>query len=194
MSMRDALLATMMLFPLMACSEDAPPDWVAEARAKTGQLGSQLISTLNDALSEQGPSGGIEVCSVKAPEIAGRVSGSRFEVGRTALRVRNPDNAPDDWEAAVLHHFEESMQQGANPAGLETWQIDTINDETVGRYMKAIPTGPQCVVCHGDSIAPELAATINRLYPEDQATGFAPGELRGAFTVTVDLSAGEPRG
>lgn len=37
-------------------------------------------------------------------------------------------------------------------------------------------------------VAPELAETIDRLYPRDRATGFARGELRGAFTVTVDLS------
>jgi len=193
MSMRDALLAVTLLFPLAACSQDPAPDWVSEARAKTGQLGSQLISALNEALSEQGPVGGIRVCNVKAPEIAARVSGNGFEVGRTALRVRNPDNVPDDWEAAVLHRFEASMKQGADPAELEAWQIETIDgdgdgdDDRVGRYMKAIPTGPQCVVCHGESIAPELAETIDRLYPEDRATGFAPGELRGAFTATVEL-------
>lgn len=195
MSMREALLTVTILFPLVACSDDAPPDWVSEARAKAGQLGSQLVSALNDALTEQGPAGGIRVCNVEAPEIAARVSGSRFEVGRTALRVRNPDNAADDWEESVLHRFEASMKQGADPAGLEAWRIETIVDngenngegDRVGRYMKAIPTGPQCVVCHGESIAPALAETIERLYPEDQATGFAPGELRGAFTVTVAL-------
>ncbi|MEX2498681.1 MAG: DUF3365 domain-containing protein [Wenzhouxiangellaceae bacterium] len=49
----------------------------------------------------------------------------------------------------------------------------------------------QCVICHGESIAPELAETIKQLYPQDQATGFAPGELRGAFSVTVELPAGD---
>lgn len=191
MSARNALLAATMLLPLTACTEDAPPDWVAEAREKSGHLGSRLISALNEALAEQGPAGGIQVCNVEAPEIARHVSGSGFEVGRTALRVRNPDNAPDDWEESVLQRFEARMAEGADPAGLEAWRIKTIDGERFGRYMKAIPTGPQCVVCHGRSIAPELAETIKRLYPQDQATGFAPGELRGAFTVTVDLSAAD---
>lgn len=185
----SALLAVTVLFPLTACTEDAPPDWVPVARDKSGQLGSQLISALNDALAERGPAGGIEVCNLEAPEIARRVSDSGFEVGRTALRVRNPANAPDDWEEAVLRRFEARMTEGDDPAGLEAWRIATVDGNRVGRYMKAIPTGPQCVICHGESIAPELAETIERLYPEDKATGFAPGELRGAFTVTVDLSA-----
>ena len=185
------VLLTAVLLPLTACSEDTPPDWVSEARAKSAQLGSQLISALTEALSEQGPAGGVRVCNVQAPEIAESISGDRFDVARTALRVRNPANTPDDWETSVLHRFENNIKQGADPAGLEAWQIETIDGERVGRYMKAIPTGPQCVVCHGNSIAPELAETIDRLYPEDQATGFAPGDLRGAFTVTVELSAAD---
>ena len=185
---RHVLLAAAVVFPLVACSENTPPKWVSEARAKSGQLGSQLISALQDALSAEGPSGGVRVCNVEAPGIAERISGDRFDVARTALRVRNPANAPDDWEESVLQRFDARMKQGADPAGLDTWQIDTIDGERVGRYMKAIPMGPQCVVCHGGSIAPELAETIARLYPQDQATGFSPGELRGAFTVTVDLS------
>lgn len=186
-----ALLAATILVPLVACTDDTPPGWVPEAREKSGQLGSQLISALNEALAERGPAGGVQVCNVEAPEIAERVSGSGFKVGRTALRVRNPANAPDAWEESVLQRFEASMKKGADPAGLETWQIDSIDGKRVGRYMKAIPTGPQCVICHGESIAPELAETIDRLYPEDRATGFAPGDLRGAFTVTVDLSASD---
>ena len=184
---RNVSLAAAAVFSLAACSENTPPEWVPEARAKSGQLGSQLISALKGALSEEGPSGGVRVCNVEAPEIAERVSGDRFDVTRTALRVRNPANAPDDWEKSVLHRFDASMEEGADPAGLETWQVQNIGGERVGRYMKAIPMGQQCVVCHGESIAPELAETIEKLYPKDQATGFAPGDLRGAFTITVKL-------
>ncbi|RMG95091.1 MAG: DUF3365 domain-containing protein, partial [Candidatus Dadabacteria bacterium] len=32
--------------------------------------------------------------------------------------------------------------------------------------------------------APGLAAKIRELYPEDRATGFRAGELRGAFTLS----------
>ncbi|MNT54386.1 hypothetical protein D3C72_1915480 [compost metagenome] len=51
------------------------------------------------------------------------------------------------------------------------------------RLMKAIPTGEPCLACHGQNLKPELAAVIDQRYPQDQARGFAPGELRGAFTL-----------
>jgi hypothetical protein len=53
--------------------------------------------------------------------------------------------------------------------------------------MKAIPTGAVCLACHGETIAPPIAAKINELYPQDQATGFREGDLRGAFVVTKTL-------
>ncbi|MBS3745211.1 MAG: DUF3365 domain-containing protein [Wenzhouxiangellaceae bacterium] len=191
MNARNAMLAATLLFPLIACSDDTPPDWVPEARQQSGQLAQQLVATLTEALSEEGPAGGVQICKVEAPKIAARVSGSRFEVARTALRVRNPDNAADGWEASVLRRFKARMAEGADPAGLEAWEVETVDGNRVGRYMKAIPMGSQCVVCHGENINPELAETIDKLYPQDEATGFAPGELRGAFTVTVDLSASD---
>lgn len=186
---RAALIAASMAFPPAASGDADAPDWVAESRQKSAQFGSRLIEALGEALASRGPTGGVEVCNIKAPEIARQISGDRFEVGRTALRVRNRNNAPDEWETSVLARFKRSLSRGADPAGLEAWQVETTDRGRIGRYMKAIPTGPQCVLCHGENIATDLGETIQRLYPEDQATGFAPGELRGAFSVRVDLPA-----
>jgi len=55
--------------------------------------------------------------------------------------------------------------------------------------MKAIPMRAEpCLLCHG-APEPALKAEIDRLYPQDQATGFRPGELRGAFTVSAPAAA-----
>ena len=50
-----------------------------------------------------------------------------------------------------------------------------------------IPLQPQCVVCHGkpEQLAEGVAAALAKRYPDDAATGFAPGELRGWFWVEV---------
>lgn len=52
-------------------------------------------------------------------------------------------------------------------------------------YLRAIPMKEQpCAACHGTSIAPEVQARIAALYPDDRATGFRPGELRGAIAIS----------
>jgi hypothetical protein len=53
--------------------------------------------------------------------------------------------------------------------------------------MKAIPTGEICLACHGESISPDVATAIREAYPQDQATGFSLGDIRGAFTLSKPL-------
>ena len=179
------LLAAAALTGAAAASE--PPAWVDRARDAAARLGKDLKAELTSALSESGPSGGVRVCRDRAPEIAAAVSGLGLRVGRTAPRVRNPANAPDDWERDVLADFRARIDTGADPAGLEQWAVRDTGDGRTGRWMKAIPMQPQCALCHGSDIPPELAETIESLYPQDRATGFEVGDLRGAFTVSVDL-------
>jgi len=46
-----------------------------------------------------------------------------------------------------------------------------------------------CVNCHGDSasLAPEIKERIARDYPADRATGYLPGQIRGAVSVKRPL-------
>ncbi len=53
--------------------------------------------------------------------------------------------------------------------------------------MKAIPLSGVCVNCHGPRIKTQLSDKIYKLYPDDKARGFIPGDLRGAFTVTQPM-------
>ena len=56
-------------------------------------------------------------------------------------------------------------------------------DEGREGYVEPIRLLPQCLACHGEQIAPDVAARLHELYPDDQATGFAVGDLRGVFWI-----------
>jgi len=57
-------------------------------------------------------------------------------------------------------------------------------------YLRAIPmVGQPCLSCHGTGIDPAVTARIAKLYPKDKATGFMPGELRGAMLVHWDAAS-----
>ena len=55
------------------------------------------------------------------------------------------------------------------------------------RFMKAIPTGEVCLKCHGSEMKPGIKAKLQELYPNDKATGFKLGDIRGAFTITQPM-------
>jgi hypothetical protein len=132
----------------------------------------QLMGALKGAMQESVVSA-IEVCQVRAPEIAASLSLDGVAVGRTSHRLRNPANASPDWAAPVLREFLE--QPGA--------RLPTVVELAPDRYgyVEPIVTQPLCLACHGATLAPAVADAIAARYPQDRATGFSVGDLRGVF-------------
>jgi hypothetical protein len=155
------------------------------ARAVAVDFGAALLSELQQAIASGGPVSAIGVCNVAAPKIAAEKAAEKhMTVGRTSLKLRQPNNQPDAWELQQLQTFEQRKAAGESPATIEVGEYVDTGGKPVFRYMKAIPTGPVCLNCHGAVLAPEVAARLQELYPQDLATGFAVGDLRGAFTIT----------
>ena len=190
-SMRTAW-STLILFGLHAvpafpaCGGEPDTAWDERSRALADQLMSELKAELGKAMQQGGPVAAVAVCKSRAPEIAARLSASSgADVGRTALRLRNPANAPDDLERAVMQGFAAGLSS-ASPAATVPPEAIFESRSARGierRYLRAIVMEPVCLACHGATLAPEIAAAIAREYPQDTATGFETGQLRGAVTV-----------
>jgi hypothetical protein len=155
-----------------------------KSRAAVKALGGELKSTLQASMKAKGPINSVAVCQVDAPLIAKKVSDEKgLTVARTSLKTRNQANTPDAWEKSVLEQFEKRKVKGESVEKLEFYEVTELEGQKVFRYMKAIATGEICLKCHGSNVAEPLATKINSLYPNDKATGFNKGDIRGAFTV-----------
>ena len=158
---------------------------IGASREAIKSFAGALQKQLKSAMTDGGPTAAIEVCNVAAPEIAQSESAARgWSVGRTSLKLRNPDNAPDEWELAVLRDFDARKAAGEDPGTLDHAEFVAVDGQRIFRYMKAIGTQPVCIVCHGTSIGPEVVAKLDALYPDDRARGFTVGDIRGAFTIS----------
>ncbi|MEZ5444885.1 MAG: DUF3365 domain-containing protein [Gammaproteobacteria bacterium] len=152
-----------------------------ESRELTREFQQRLKTELEAAIAQGGPVGAIAVCRERAPRIAAELSAaSGASISRTALRVRNPANAPQPWQREAMERFEQRMAAGEPADRLELFETP---DGQGARYMKAIPTGPLCLTCHGSHLAADVQSALREMYPQDAATGFAAGDLRGAFSV-----------
>jgi len=161
----------------MAQDDDAR---AARSRQIVTTFQQELGARLTAALAAGGPVEAIAVCNLEAPQISARLSAdSEARVARTALKVRSPANTAVAAARAVLEAFRSELAADATkiPEHFETWADGT------ARYMRAIVMQPLCIVCHGAAVDPEVRAAVSRLYPADEATGFAVGDLRGAFVV-----------
>ncbi len=181
-----ALLLGVALAALAAASDVEPVDdpRVSDSREVAARLATALKGELQAAMAEVGPVGAIAVCRDRAPRIAADLStetGAR--VSRTSTRLRNIGNAPTPAQLAGLEAMAKRAAAGADIAGLEYTDTVVTPDGRRFLYMKAIQTNAVCLVCHGETIPPDVAAAIDRLYPEDRARGHRLGELRGAFVV-----------
>lgn len=162
----------------------------ATAREATQAMQAELQKELQAAMKQGGPPNAIGVCQTRAPAIAADLSKAKhMQIGRTSLKLRNSANAPDAWEQTVLQLFELRRKSGENPANIEYYEVVTSAGKKEFRYMKAIviPEKAPCLMCHGEKIDAKVAAKLKERYPQDRATGYKTGDLRGAFTVRQSM-------
>lgn len=178
-----AVLA-IMTFTVSPLQADALDERAAASQAAVQTFGAQLQGELMSAMQAGGPMQAIPVCRDRAPAIAADLSAETgWDIGRTSLKIRNPDNAPDDWERAVLEDFDAQQRAGVPATDLVRYEVVQEGDAQVFRFMRAIPTAGLCLTCHGSIPAGDIQHALEQFYPDDQATGYSEGEIRGAFTV-----------
>lgn len=172
-------LLVSLLFISQSTWADNQQAYIDQTKPVIKSFATALQTELKTAIKAGGPVAGIEVCNTKAPVITKNSQANGWEVSRTSLKWRNPNNVPDQWEQDQMRIFDKKMKAGADPKTL--WAV--YEDEKQIRVIKAIPTQPVCLTCHGSELAPSLKAKLNTLYPDDKATGFGIGDLRGAFSL-----------
>ncbi len=143
------------------------------------------------AVQEGGPESAVKVCKDIAPKMASELSRQKgWKVTRVSLKVRNPMiGTADAWEQKALKKMEARLAKGEKPETLEVAEIVKEADGKTFRYLKGIVLQPGCVSCHGKSeeLSDAVKASLAADYPHDQATGYAPGQLRGGLSIQRKL-------
>lgn len=117
----------------------------------------------------------------------------KIDFSRTALGVRNPANAPDDWERQQLEQMSFMLDAGVDPETMEVAEIVLEGEETVFRWMRPVLMGEPCLVCHGEAIDGRIKLLLGQEYPLDEATGYAAQQFGGAYSARRVLRVrGEP--
>lgn len=186
------------LLPL-ALAGALPDAWSADdpaLRTHTRQtavpLLPKVVQAMQEAVQEKGTVGAIPVCKEKAPQLLQdlrRQTG--WTIRRVSLRTRHRETGtPDAWEARQLADFNIQAANGVKPETLEVGELLTTTDGSrVYRYLKALPVGEICLSCHGapETFADDLTAALRKDYPDDRATSYRVGQIRGALSVTRPL-------
>lgn len=170
-----------MLVPL-ASADGGQAAKESEAKALISKFVSQMKPLLKSSIAERGPADAIDVCAVEAPLLADTIaSESGWQVSRVSARPRNSSRGvPDAWERQVLETFDARQTAGELPNTINFGEL--VDGEY--RYMQAQGVEPVCLLCHGETISTDVLEALQRHYPDDSATGYSVGEIRGAISLS----------
>ena len=184
---------SILIFIVSATSFAGPADsetdqlqYLEESRNIAKEFMQTLGGTLKKQLETGNAESAIGICKRIAPEMAVGYSKDGRVVKRVSLKNRNPlMGLPDEWERQVLEDFDRDFHDGKPAAEIEKVAIVQEPEGRWFRYMKAIPTQPMCLQCHGtpNDIPEGVKAVLAKEYPEDKAIGYKAGEIRGAISI-----------
>jgi hypothetical protein len=148
-------------------------------------LGSTLKGQLKAKMKED-PSGvaAVTFCADKAEALTKEVNAKlpdTVRVRRTSLKIRSSANKPDSTDSKVMENFaKELAAKKISPSTIKVVEV-----EGATRVYKPLVAQKVCLKCHGTNIDPKIKTIIDKHYPEDQATGFKMGDLRGVIVAEV---------
>lgn len=158
----------------------------AEANLIVKQFGGQLKPKLIAAIQSGGLEHAIDFCSVESPKIATELSKQTgWTIKRVSLKARNKSTAtPDEFEKNTLTQFDDRQKNGEQPSSI---YYGAVVDGSY-RFMRAQGVGAICLSCHGDAVSTDVKKALNKHYPDDVATGYSLGQVRGAFSLSKALN------
>jgi hypothetical protein len=137
------------------------------------------------------PRGSLEEASQQRPRLAGQPPRlCRQPPPRAPSAVPAPEG-PSSYNVRRLRRKSSpGTWEGRRLSARHYWGVE--GDRNL-RYMMPIVLGsPVCLGSHGgpQDIAPEVRDELRCLYPDDKATGYRIGDLRGAVSVKIPQGSG----
>ncbi len=184
--MKRAITVFLAMAVVYGVSSAYDPEAMEQGRKAARYLNDTLRKKLVSSIEDNGPSAGVVVCLYQAQALSAEVERDlSVRVKRTSLKIRNPKNAPDDYEKDLLSRLADRHRKGKLPPEIleEEWE----GGKKVYRYAQPLVVGSFCLICHGKAgeISPDVRRELEIRYPGDNATGYKAGDFRGIVSVTI---------
>jgi len=184
MKLSTILLSTAVLASLTAAADTMPVK--KEGIKYIKMLGGALKSQLQEKMKEDKSAlTAMAFCTSSANDITEKVNKklpAYAKVRRTSLKVRNDkNNSADATDRKVMEAYVSSIE--AKKFSPKDIKVVEVGDVT--RVYKPLLAKGVCLKCHGSDLSPKVAEAIKSAYPNDKATGFKEGDLRGVIVAEI---------
>lgn len=143
-----------------------------------------LGKTLMTSIERVGTSGALSFCNTRAIPITDSMSVlHNAKIKRVSDKPRNPKNAANKGELLQIDYFKSQLkaQKEIKPV--------TIERENSVQFYYPIITNGMCLQCHGvknQDINESTVTKLEKLYPQDKATGYKENEVRGIWSIVFE--------
>lgn len=150
-----------------------------------------LSSNLQTAIQSGGISNALPFCSLAAtPLTAGMAEKHGVTLKRVTHKARNPASKANKFELAVLESFEAVLAAQVTTNPPPAFATNLVAGQATF-FAPIVIANELCLQCHGEpgsDISVANLAVIQKHYPQDEATGFQVGQLRGAWRIDFPLA------
>ncbi|MCU0370759.1 MAG: DUF3365 domain-containing protein [Bacteroidales bacterium] len=189
---KNFLLVSLSLF-LFSCQDPVhknslTPEQQAELIAKGKKITMLSFKALSgeviDAINEGGVQNAVGYCHVQASPLIDSLSKvHQAKISRVSDRYRNPQNKPGELDLEVIHAYQKQLAEGSE---LQP-HLEVTADEVIF-YSPILILNPLCLNCHGEPGTTLEQANLDFIrskYPDDRATGYKLGDLRGVWKIMM---------
>ena len=174
------------VFMLFSCNSKIDSKKYSEIQKKGNEISNIaqtiLLSNVGKAIKKGGPEYAVEFCNLQASSITENLGvDNNCKISRVSAKNRNSGNM-------LSGEVEKSLW--------EIFENSNVNDTVIQHnkklifYKPIIIGAPACLMCHGNSESEISSATfekIQKLYPNDLATGYKMSDFRGLWKIEFEL-------
>jgi len=184
------ILSLSILFFTSCTKEDKLSDAeIASYITKGKEIGQitvkKLGSNLMKHMKEGGPAQAIPFCNAKASPLTAEVAKKyNVSIKRTSHKIRNENSKPNATEKNIIKKYLAAIENGEKLK-------PTIKKDNTGKvhFYAPIKLQQKCLACHGTigkEVTHKTDSILKSMYPNDKATGFKVGDLRGIVNITFN--------
>ncbi len=163
-------------------SKEAQNEYLALGKEITQKTFKLLSRNLMTQMKQGGPPQALPFCNSQAILLTDKIAGQEHvRIKRVSKLFRNGNNKPSKIEIGIIEDYEIKKLQGNLLAPV---LLSRPSGEP--QFYAPIIINSKCLVCHGvvgEQVSKTTDSLIKTLYPNDLATGYKVGDLRGIWSI-----------
>jgi hypothetical protein len=167
-------------------SPEQQAEYISKGKKITMMSFKALSSEVMKAIEAGGVEHAVAYCQVQAnPLIDSLSKAHQAGISRVSDKFRNPVNKPGALDEKVLTAYRQQLDEGQ-----ELQPHLEYTGDTIIFYSPILILNPICLQCHGEAgstMGQQTFEYIKSRYPDDQATGYKLGDLRGVWKIMFNV-------